>query len=271
MTPCLLCSSSNSLVSDLWRAFWPGTVHFKGTQPRRVRCFGTTEIQGHRQVWRARRRGPRTLSTTTDANLDCAFIEIALVFVTPKIGKAWAPPVHPPFPHVFFYTHRTDPFPKRPWRSLPLWLKMPWTWTSRSATSTLSASCTTTSGSSQMFPWRLVTILKAVTHKSCLKILNTPLQSVMNWIPNSISKSLGRTMKTGSTKKYSNRDVAPDVTFILRGIDWIIMESPILLQFQNLCWLSFLYRFENCEMWCFWGCLSDFFYLCIFKYAWRFS
>merc|ERR1711923_240053 len=39
---------------------------------------GTTEIQGHRQVWRARRGGPRTPSTTPDANLDCAFVENAL-------------------------------------------------------------------------------------------------------------------------------------------------------------------------------------------------
>ena len=41
------------------------------------------------------------------------------------------------------------------------------------------------------------------SHKSCLKILNTPLQSKMNWIPNSISKSLVHAMKTGSTKKCS--------------------------------------------------------------------
>ena len=30
---------------------------------------GTTEIQGHRQVCRARRGGPRTPPTTTDANI----------------------------------------------------------------------------------------------------------------------------------------------------------------------------------------------------------
>ena len=51
---------------------------FKG--PRNTSCVasGTTEKQGHRQVWRARRGGPRTPSTTTDANLDCAFVENAL-------------------------------------------------------------------------------------------------------------------------------------------------------------------------------------------------
>ena len=44
---------------------------------------------------RARRGGPRTLSRTTDANLDCAFVENALVFVIPKIGCAWTPPICP--------------------------------------------------------------------------------------------------------------------------------------------------------------------------------
>ena len=42
---------------------------------------GTTEIQGHRQVCRARRGGPRAPSTTTDANLDGAFVENALDYV----------------------------------------------------------------------------------------------------------------------------------------------------------------------------------------------
>ena len=40
---------------------------------------GATEIQGHRQVWGAKRRGPMTLSTITDANLDSAFVENALI------------------------------------------------------------------------------------------------------------------------------------------------------------------------------------------------
>ena len=71
---------SNSLVSisDLQRAFWADTTPFSG--PRLASCVasGTTEIQGRNQVWRARRGGPRTPSTTTDANLDCAFVENAL-------------------------------------------------------------------------------------------------------------------------------------------------------------------------------------------------
>ena len=40
--------------------------------------------------------GPRTTSRTTDANLDCAFVENALVYVVPKIGWAWAPLSAPP-------------------------------------------------------------------------------------------------------------------------------------------------------------------------------
>ena len=53
--------------------------------PRLASCFasGTTEIQGHRQVWGARHEGPRTPSTTTDANLDCAFVENALFYTDP--------------------------------------------------------------------------------------------------------------------------------------------------------------------------------------------
>ena len=62
---------SNSLVS-VW-------------DPPLASCvaFGTTDIQGHRQVWRARSRGPRTPSTTTDANLDCAFVEKELFYTNP--------------------------------------------------------------------------------------------------------------------------------------------------------------------------------------------
>ena len=52
-----------------------------------------TEKQGQRQVCRAMDRGPRTLSKTADANLDCAFVETALVFVVPKIGGAPGPPL----------------------------------------------------------------------------------------------------------------------------------------------------------------------------------
>ena len=80
---------SNSLVSvsDQRRAFWADTVPFSG--PRLALCVasGSTEIQGHHQVCRARRGAPRTPSTTTDANLDCAFVENALLFIDPQSWK----------------------------------------------------------------------------------------------------------------------------------------------------------------------------------------
>ena len=40
----------------------------------------TIEMQGCRQVCLARRRGPSTQSKTVDANLDCAFVQNALVY-----------------------------------------------------------------------------------------------------------------------------------------------------------------------------------------------
>ena len=47
------------------------------------------------------RGGPKTPSRTTDANLDCAFVENALVFVVLNIGGAQAPPGPPcPLPLV---------------------------------------------------------------------------------------------------------------------------------------------------------------------------
>ena len=49
-----------------------------------------TEIQGHSQLYGTRRGG---------ANLDCAFLKDALVFVVPNIVVAWAPlgpPLKPP-------------------------------------------------------------------------------------------------------------------------------------------------------------------------------
>ena len=51
--------------------FWGDMVLFRG--PRLALCVasGTAEKQGHCQVCRARRGGPRTPSHTTDANLDC--------------------------------------------------------------------------------------------------------------------------------------------------------------------------------------------------------
>ena len=74
--------TSNSLVSvsDPRRDFWADTAPFKG--PRLTLCIAseTTEIQGHRQVCRAGRGGTTTLSTTTDANLDWAFVENTLFY-----------------------------------------------------------------------------------------------------------------------------------------------------------------------------------------------
>ena len=53
---------------------------------------GTTEIQGHSQVGGLGNGcRPRTPSRTTDANLDCAFVENALLFVVLKFGRALAP------------------------------------------------------------------------------------------------------------------------------------------------------------------------------------
>ena len=43
----------------------------------------TTENQGHSQFCCAGRGGPRKPSKTTDANLDCAFVENALAFTNP--------------------------------------------------------------------------------------------------------------------------------------------------------------------------------------------
>ena len=46
---------------------------------------GTTEIQGHRQMCRARREGPRTPSNTNDINFNCAFDENALIYTHPRM------------------------------------------------------------------------------------------------------------------------------------------------------------------------------------------
>ena len=49
----------------------------KGTRLASCVASGTTEIQGHRQVWRTRRGGLRIPSLTAESNLDCAFVENA--------------------------------------------------------------------------------------------------------------------------------------------------------------------------------------------------
>ena len=64
---------------------------FKGPGLASNATSGTTDKQGHRQVCRARRKGPRTLLRTTDRNLDCVFVDNTLVLVVPKIGRAWVP------------------------------------------------------------------------------------------------------------------------------------------------------------------------------------
>ena len=51
---------------------------------------GSTEIQGRRHKWCGTLGPdvptPRTLSRIAEANLDCASVEKALVFIDPKIG-----------------------------------------------------------------------------------------------------------------------------------------------------------------------------------------
>ena len=65
-------SSFNGKKIEFW-AFWQNRVSLE-THKKSL----TTEKQGHRQMFHARRGGPRTPSTTADANLDCAFVENAL-------------------------------------------------------------------------------------------------------------------------------------------------------------------------------------------------
>ena len=80
---------SNSLVSvsDPQRDFWADMALFSGPRLALRIASGTTEKQGYRQVCRARRGGPRTPSTTTDANLDCTFVENALFDTDPWFWK----------------------------------------------------------------------------------------------------------------------------------------------------------------------------------------
>ena len=84
-------SSSNSLVLDPWRAFWADLAPFKGPQPWRIHCFGTTEIQGHCRVWRARRGGPMTPLRTTDTDLNCRLKKMHLFSLWSKDWKGPGP------------------------------------------------------------------------------------------------------------------------------------------------------------------------------------
>ena len=61
--------------------FLPATA----SSPSRCVASGTTEIQGHRQVCRARCGGHRTPSRAADAILDCAFVENALIYTDPRL------------------------------------------------------------------------------------------------------------------------------------------------------------------------------------------
>ena len=65
-------SSPSRTLEELFEA---DQTPFKG--PRLASCVasGTSEIQGHRQVCRPRCGGPRTPSTTTDANLNCLYTD----------------------------------------------------------------------------------------------------------------------------------------------------------------------------------------------------
>ena len=64
--------------------FLAGTPPFKGPWLTLRIASGIRDIQGHRQVFRARRRGPMmTRSRTIDANLDCAFVESPPPFYDP--------------------------------------------------------------------------------------------------------------------------------------------------------------------------------------------
>ena len=72
-------SSPSQTLEGLFELTWRPSR--KGPHLASCVASGTTEIQGHRQVCHPRRKGPRTLSKTTDANLNCLFVENA--FFTP--------------------------------------------------------------------------------------------------------------------------------------------------------------------------------------------
>ena len=61
-----------------------------------VASWTTGNHNRHGQLCCARRRGPWTALKTTEATLDCPFVENGLVFIIPKIGGARAPLAPPP-------------------------------------------------------------------------------------------------------------------------------------------------------------------------------
>ena len=83
-----------NLKSKSEKPFWSVAFGVKSVEKHLIR--GTLKNLTTPIVCGARCRDPRTASRTTDAILDCAFVENALVFVVPKIGRARAPPSPPP-------------------------------------------------------------------------------------------------------------------------------------------------------------------------------
>ena len=82
----LICLEGKSMTprrgNILFYSVFPCNSFVSVSDPRLASSVasGTADIQGRRQVWRARRGGPRTALTTADTNLDCAFVENALFF-----------------------------------------------------------------------------------------------------------------------------------------------------------------------------------------------
>ena len=73
---------------------------FKGPQPQLASLVPKLQrTKAERQVCWAVHEGPRTRSKTSDADLDCAFEENALVFVVPN-SRGGSGPLDP-FYHLF--------------------------------------------------------------------------------------------------------------------------------------------------------------------------
>ena len=63
-------------------------------------CVLLPDLQRYKENFRCGKLGSTTLSKTSDANIDCASVENALVFIDPKIGRAHGPPRTPVQPSV---------------------------------------------------------------------------------------------------------------------------------------------------------------------------
>ena len=102
-SPEVLFGSSQQLPRHCLRPLkgffsWHGALQVPSTCLDSCLASRTTENQGHRrQGWPARYRGPRTLSRTNDANLDCACVEKpALLLVVSTKAGSWGPRLPPP-------------------------------------------------------------------------------------------------------------------------------------------------------------------------------